>query len=88
MFALHHWYVATCKQTHVSQGAQRFGHLRAQSFPTGFEDWVTYQSPLPSPRPRLGPSLLELPAAAEAKLDVKGEGIMESEKFEEIADIL
>lgn len=36
---------------------------------------VTYQSPLPVFRPLL-PSLEALPAAAEAKLDVNGEGIV------------
>jgi len=37
---------------------------------------VTYQSPLPVFRP-LGPlSLLEFPAAAEAKLEVNGEGMI------------
>lgn len=43
-------------------------------------DSSTNQSPLPSPRPLLRPfelgSLATLPAAAEAKLEVNGEGIL------------
>lgn len=37
---------------------------------------VTYQSPLPVFRPLLTPSLLVSPAAADAKLDVNGEGMI------------
>lgn len=38
--------------------------------------WVTYQSPLAVFRPLAPPSVDVLPAAAEAKLEVNGEGII------------
>ena len=48
---------------------------------------ATHQSPLPSPRARPFPSF-EVPAAAEAKLDVNGEGMVESEKISRTDEIL
>ena len=79
MFALRHWCVVTCKRITVSEDLYISCRvqLRFCSREVGAR-WATYQSPLPSPRPRLFPSLAELPAAAEAKLDVNGEGMMET----------
>ena len=82
MFALHHWHVATCKHIHVSHRSQRpeESHIRS-AFGKNALGRATHQSPLPSPRPRPFASLVELPAAAEAKLDVNGEGML---WFEEV----
>ena len=48
--------------------------------------WATYQSPLPVFRPLAPPSVDVLPAAADAKLEVNGEGIVvgsQSQVFEQ-----
>ena len=77
MFALHHWHAATCKHLHISPKSQRIkeSHIRS-SFRQNPKGRKTHQSPLPSLRPRLFASLEELPAAAEAKLDVNGAGML------------
>lgn len=56
------------------------------SFVRKFES--THQSPLPVLRPLGNPSLLTLPAAAEAKLDVNGEGmfVRDSVFFENVVE--
>lgn len=88
MFALRHWCVVTCKRVNVNGDLynSRRVQLRICS-QEAVSRWATYQSPLPSPRPRPFPSLAELPAAAEAKLDVNGEGMMKR-GFNSVSDYL
>ena len=73
MSVLRHWYGrATWKYSRVSFAAEQrdVGLLAVRPSAA-----VTYQSPLPVFRP-VPPSPDVCPAAAEAKLDVKGEGMM------------
>lgn len=51
------------------------GRVKVAARADCFQD--TYQSPLPAFRPLGAPSVDVLPAAAEAKLEVNGEGIIE-----------
>ena len=66
-----------CERESWRKKGVRFRHDGTTTLaPRGDGFCITYQSPLPAFRPLSPPSVDVFPAAAEAKLEVNGEGII------------